>query len=62
MLKKGETIKFVVKNAGNRKHEMIIDTMTNLKKYAKKKQNNPEAKTAGLNHIQLDPGEHKALV
>ena len=61
-VKEGETIKFVVKNAGNKKHEMIINTMSNLKKYAKKKRNNPEIKTIGLNHIQLDPGEHKALI
>lgn len=61
-VKEDETIKFVVKNAGNKKHEMIIDTMANLKKYAKKKRNNPETKAAGLNHIQLDPGEHKALI
>ena len=61
-VKEGETIKFIVKNAGNKKHEMIINTIANLKKYAKKKRNNPETKIAGFNHIQLDPGESKALI
>ena len=61
-VQKGETIQFIVKSAGNKKHEMIIDTMANLKKYAKKKRNNPDIKTTGSNHIQLDPGESKALI
>lgn len=61
-IKEGETIQFMVKSVGNKKHEMIIDTMANLKKHAKKKRNNPEIKTAGPNHIQLDPGELKALI
>ena len=61
-VKEGETIQFIVKNAGNKKHEMIIDTMANLKKYAKIKRSNPETKTAGSSHIQLDPGESKALI
>ncbi len=61
-VKEGETIQFIVKNAGNKKHEMMIDTMANLKRYAKKKRNNPETKTAGTNHIQIDPGESKALI
>ena len=61
-VKEGETIQFIVKSAGNKKHEMIIDTMANLKKHAKKKRNNPETKTTGSNHIQLDPGESKALI
>lgn len=61
-VKEGETIQFIFKSAGNEKHEMIIDTMANLKKYAKIKRNNPETKTADPNHIQLNPGESKALI
>lgn len=61
-VKKNEIIQFVVKNIGNKKHEMIIDTMENLKEHAKLRRNNPETKTAGRNHIQLDPGEQKALI
>ncbi len=61
-VKEGETIQFIVKNVGNNKHEMMIDTMANLKRYAKKKRNNAETKAAGSNHIQLDPGESKALI
>ena len=61
-VREGETIQFIVKNAGNKKHEMIIDTMANLKKHAKIKRNDPETNMAGPNHIQIDPGESKALI
>ncbi|MEK7792450.1 MAG: cupredoxin domain-containing protein, partial [Pseudomonadota bacterium] len=35
----GETVKFVIKNGGSRKHEMLIAPMADLKKYAKMRRN-----------------------
>lgn len=61
-VKQGETIQFIVKNGGNKKHEMIIDTKSNLKKYAKMRRNDPEMNTIGKNHIRLDPDERKTLI
>ena len=61
-VKQGETIKFVIENKGNKKHEMIIDTKRNLKKYAKIHRNDSEIATNEPNHIKLDPGEQKSLV
>jgi len=60
-VKQGEAIEFVIKNGGNKKHEMIIDTMTNLRKYAKMRRNHPEIKTTGQNQVPLDPDERKSL-
>ncbi len=58
----GETIRFVVKSAGNEQHEMIIDTMDNLQKQAKIRRTHPEAKAAEQNQIHLAPGEQKELI
>ena len=58
----GETIQFIVKNGGSKKHEMIIDSMTNLKKQAKIRRSNPDTIATELNQIQLEPGERKVLI
>lgn len=34
-VKQGETIRFIVKNTGKKKHEMMIDTMQRLRKHEK---------------------------
>ena len=59
---KGETVKFVVENKGNKKHEMVIDTKQNLKNHAKMRRLDPDADHIGPNQIKLDPGEQKTLV
>ena len=58
----GETIKFVINNKGEKKHEMVIDTKRNLKNYAKMRRLDPEAVTHGLNQITVGPGEQKTLI
>lgn len=58
----GEVIRFIFKNGGSKKHEMIIDTMENLKKHAKMRRNKPNIIDTGLNQIQLEPGERKELI
>ena len=58
----GETIKFVVINKGNKKHELILDTKRNLKKYAKRRRLDPEIAPNGPNQIELDPDEEKTLI
>ncbi|MCH9638218.1 MAG: cupredoxin domain-containing protein [Betaproteobacteria bacterium] len=59
---KGETIKFVIKNLGNRKHEMLVGSMAKLKKYAKKRRMFPEMNQSEPDLIQLEPGEQKELI
>ena len=61
-LLEGETIRFVIKNAGNRKHEMLVGSMAKLKKYAKKRRMFPEMNQSEPDLIQLEPGEKKELV
>lgn len=58
----GETIKFVVENKGDKKHEMIIDTKRNLKNHAKLRRLDPDADHSGPNQIILDSGKQKTLI
>lgn len=61
-VKQGETIKFIVKNEGKKRHEMVIDTMDNLKKHAKLKRADPDRKHEEANLVDVAPGEQKELV
>ncbi len=58
----GETIKFVIKNGGNKKHEMLIGSMADLKKYAKIRRMFPEKDLSEAGLIQFEPGEKKELI
>lgn len=57
-----ETIKFVIINKGEKKHEMVMDTRRNLKKHAKMRRLDPETVTHGPNQISVEPGEQKTLI
>jgi uncharacterized cupredoxin-like copper-binding protein len=61
-VKRGETIKFLVKNAGQIKHEMVIGSMTELKEHAEMMRKMPEMEHAGPNQVTLDPGKTGELV
>jgi len=41
-VKRGETIRFVVRNDGKQKHEMVIGTLDELKKHAEAMKKNPD--------------------
>ncbi len=58
----GETIRFVIKNGGSKKHEMIIGSMADLKKIANLRRKFPEQNHAEAHLIQLEPGEQKELI
>jgi uncharacterized cupredoxin-like copper-binding protein len=61
-VKEGETIRFVIKNGGNNKHEMIIGSMADLKKIANMRRKFPDEGYAEAHLIQLEPGEQKELI
>ena len=59
----GETIRFVIKNGGSRKHEILIAPMADLKKYAKMRRDSSADDDFKLDFLlQLKPGEEKELV
>jgi uncharacterized cupredoxin-like copper-binding protein len=61
-VKRGETIKFVVKNTGKMKHEMVLGTLKELKEHAALMQKFPEMEHADPNQISVDPGKTGELI
>ena len=61
-VKKGETIKFVVKNSGKIKHEMVLGSMKELKEHGEMMRKMPEMEHADANQVTVDPGKTGELV
>jgi len=61
-VKKGETIRFVVKNSGQLKHEMVLGTAKELREHAELMKKFPEMEHEDPNQISLDPGKSGELV
>jgi len=61
-IKRGQTVKFVVRNNGKVMHEMVIGTMTELKEHAAMMQKHPgmEHDEPYMAHVQ--PGKTEAIV
>jgi uncharacterized cupredoxin-like copper-binding protein len=58
----GETIRFVIKNGGSNKHEMLMGSMAELKRIAGMRRKFPEMNYPEAHLIQLEPGEQKELI
>ena len=61
-VKRGETIKFVVKNTGKVKHEMVLGTLKELKEHAALMQKFPEMEHAEPNQASVEPGKTGELI
>ena len=61
-VRKGETIRFVVKNSGQLKHEMVIGTQKQLREHAALMRKFPEMEHDDANHVVVDPGKSGELV
>ncbi len=61
-VKKGETVRFVVKNSGQLKHEMVLGTAKELRAHAELMKKFPEMEHADPNQVRLDPGKTGELV
>ncbi len=61
-VKKGETVRFVVKNSGQLKHEMVLGTAKELREHAELMKKFPEMEHADPNQVRLDPGKTGELV
>jgi uncharacterized cupredoxin-like copper-binding protein len=60
--RKGETIRFVVKNSGKIKHEMVLGSIKELKEHAALMLKFPEMEHADPNQLSVDPGKTGALI
>jgi uncharacterized cupredoxin-like copper-binding protein len=61
-VKAGETIKFIVTNAGKLRHEFIIGDAEEQKQHAEMMRQMPDMVHEDANTITLEPGETKNLV
>lgn len=61
-VKRGETIKFVLTNAGKVKHEMVLGSISELKEHAALMQKFPEMEHADPNMMSVEPGKTGELI
>jgi len=61
-VKQGETIKFIVKNSGQVKHELVLGTEKELKEHNEVMKKNPEMEHADENQITVQPGKSGEII
>ena len=61
-IKRGETVKFVVKNNGRVKHEMVLGSIAELKEHAALMVKFPEMEHVDPNQVSVEPGKSGELV
>jgi len=62
MVKTGETIKFVIKNSGKVKHEMVLGTEKELKEHYELMKKNPEMEHDDDNQVTVQPGKTGEII
>lgn len=60
--KQGETIRFVIKNSGKIKHEMVLGTEKDLKDHYEQMKKNPEMEHEEPNMVTLAPGKTGEII
>lgn len=61
-VKRGETIRFVVKNSGQLKHEMVFGTDKELKEHYEVMKKFPEMEHEDANQVNVAPGQTGELI
>ena len=61
-VRRGQTIKFVLRNTGQVKHEMVLGTIKELKEHAALMQKFPDMEHADPNMVTVEPGQTGELV
>jgi uncharacterized cupredoxin-like copper-binding protein len=61
-VKKGLTVRFVVRNSGELPHEMVLGTMDDLKKHAAMMKKNVEMDPDDANVARVEPGSSGEIV
>src|SRR5450759_400721 len=61
-IKRGETIKFVAKNIGKIKHEMVLGTSKELKEHAEMMRKMPGMEHDDANQVTVEPGKVGKIV
>jgi uncharacterized cupredoxin-like copper-binding protein len=61
-VRKGETIRFLVKNEGRIKHELVLGTLAELREHAQLMRKFPEMEHDDPNAVSVEPGQTGELV
>jgi uncharacterized cupredoxin-like copper-binding protein len=61
-VKQGETVRLVIKNSGQLKHELVLGTEKKLKEHYEAMKRNPEMEHADPNMVTLAPGQRGEIV
>ena len=61
-VKSGETIRFLVKNEGKIKHEMVLGSAKELKEHAALMRKFPEMEHADANQVVVEPGKTGEMI
>jgi uncharacterized cupredoxin-like copper-binding protein len=61
-MKEGETVRFMVRNAGKIRHEMVLGSLDELKEHAKEMRANPGMVHSEPNQVNLKPGQRGTMV
>ena len=61
-IKRGETVRFVLRNQGKLEHELVIGTLKDLKAHAEMMKQQPGMKHEEPFAIDVDPGKSKTMV
>ena len=61
-VKQGETIRFVAKNSGKIKHEMVLGTQKDLKDHYEVMKKNPEMEHDDPNMVTVAPGKSGEII
>jgi len=62
VVKQGETIRFVARNSGKVKHEMVLGTLKDLKDHYEVMKKNPEMEHAEDNMVTVAPGKSGEII
>ena len=61
-VKKGETIRFIVRNAGKMKHELVLGTEKELQEHYEVMKKHPEMEHEDDNMVTVPPGETGEII
>lgn len=61
-VRKGETIRFELKNVGKLEHEMVIGSARELREHAEMMKKHPEMEHAEPNQASVEPGQTGTLI
>jgi len=61
-VKRGETIRFIVRNTGRLRHEMVLGTIDEMKEHAELMRKKPKMEHADPNQVRVEPGKTGELI